>query len=519
MRARTVGLAVTALVSLGLAGTLAPSLREQRRAALGEGVGPPPADVAIAATALGAFRGLVVDYLWLRAMRLEDEGKFFEALELARWICKLQPRLEQVWSFQAHGLAYNMSAAVDDGAQRWRWIEAGIELLRDRGIPQNPGSPELYFMLSRIYSDKIGGPFDDYQKQLKQSLALSLEPGFGPFGGDPDLEGIAAGKYPERTAWLAEHKLDPRKILEVEKTYGPLEWHGCDAHSLYWAVEGERAARKLGPNRAKREERRLERLAINSVKNAMRRGRLIVEPDGNVYSVPEPRLARRTLDLYDEAIARAKEAEERGEKIWKEEADQDDDDGHHHDGSGIIQSEWGVAAYRYSLEDARKDFSLEAIFLLSQYGREADARLVFDHLAKHNPEVVDKPYEAFVTEILVMQVLGKDVPTLNSMNQLLMGTWTRAWRALARGDDEQALGLMSLADRAYREWKKFVEKAVAEGDPKAIQRLGTVSLRTIMERALDDARKGFSPLLQKRLEERAPGLMNARAPARPEGEK
>ena len=130
---------------------------------------------------------------------------------------------------------------------------------------------------------------------------------------------------------------------------------------------------------------------------------------------------------------------------------------------------------------------------------------------------MDKPYDAFVLDLLVLQVLGNDVQTLNGTNQLLLGTWTRAWRALARGDDEQALGLIALADRAYREWKKFVEKALAEGDTKAIQRLGTVSLRTIMERALDDAKKSFPPVLRQRLEERAPGFMNARA--RPEGEK
>src|SRR5207244_4227952 len=82
-----------------------------------------------------------------------------------------------------------------------------------------------------------------------------------------------------------------------------------------------------------------------------------------------------------------------------------------------------------------------------------------------------------------------------------------AWKALALGDDEHALGLIALADRAFREWRRFVEKAVAEGDDKALERLGTVPLRRILEQALADARRSLPPSVLKRLEERAPPLV------------
>ena len=43
--------------------------------------------------AMGAFRGIFVNVLWLRANNAKEEGRFYESIELARSITKLQPRL------------------------------------------------------------------------------------------------------------------------------------------------------------------------------------------------------------------------------------------------------------------------------------------------------------------------------------------------------------------------------------------------------------------------------------------
>ena len=51
-----------------------------------------PPSLVFATIATGAFRGLVVDVLWMRADRLKDEGQFFDARQLAEWITILQPR-------------------------------------------------------------------------------------------------------------------------------------------------------------------------------------------------------------------------------------------------------------------------------------------------------------------------------------------------------------------------------------------------------------------------------------------
>ena len=50
-----------------------------------------PPQVALG-IAMGALRGVFVNYLWIRANRLKEEGKFHEAMTLARAITTLQPR-------------------------------------------------------------------------------------------------------------------------------------------------------------------------------------------------------------------------------------------------------------------------------------------------------------------------------------------------------------------------------------------------------------------------------------------
>lgn len=132
--------------------------------------------LAFATVAMGAFRGLVVDILWMRADRLKEQGQFFDAKQLAEWITTLQPRFAAVWDFQAWNMAYNISVAMpaEQWEERWRWVRNGYELLRDKGIPQNPHSIILYRSLAWIFQHKIGGVSDDCHKHYKRELALAM---------------------------------------------------------------------------------------------------------------------------------------------------------------------------------------------------------------------------------------------------------------------------------------------------------------------------------------------------------
>ncbi|MGB7582900.1 MAG: hypothetical protein WBL85_10695 [Sedimentisphaerales bacterium] len=141
-----------------------------------------PPSLAFATVAMGAFRGLVVDILWMRADKLKEQGQFFDAKQLAEWITVLQPRFSQVWAFQAWNMAYNISVAIpaEQADQRWQWVKNGYELLRDKGIPLNPKSIGLYRELGRIFQHKIGSNSDDDNRYYKLQLALSIEPLLGP---------------------------------------------------------------------------------------------------------------------------------------------------------------------------------------------------------------------------------------------------------------------------------------------------------------------------------------------------
>jgi hypothetical protein len=44
-----------------------------------------PPSLAFATVAMGAFRGLVVDILWMRAEALKEQGQFFDARQLVEY--------------------------------------------------------------------------------------------------------------------------------------------------------------------------------------------------------------------------------------------------------------------------------------------------------------------------------------------------------------------------------------------------------------------------------------------------
>lgn len=152
--------------------------------------------------AMGAFRGVFVNYLWMRANDMKEAGKFFEAIQLADAITRLQPRFSRVWVFHAWNMSYNISVETQTREERWEWVKAGIELLRDEGIPANPNDMLLHKELGWIFLHKIGGFTDDsnlyYKKELAKewTIVLGQPPGKGPEDRDRDK---AIGKY---VAWL-----------------------------------------------------------------------------------------------------------------------------------------------------------------------------------------------------------------------------------------------------------------------------------------------------------------------------
>jgi len=124
---------------------------------------------------LAVGRAPLVDYLWLRATRLKDEGRFFDAYQLSQMICELQPKFASVWAFQAWNMSYNISVTLRTPEERWRWVRNGYELLRDKAIPLNPNNTQLYRELAWILFHKVGDYMDEMHYYYKLQFALQME--------------------------------------------------------------------------------------------------------------------------------------------------------------------------------------------------------------------------------------------------------------------------------------------------------------------------------------------------------
>lgn len=182
---------------------LAPGIRQEREDLqltfeIEGDQGTAPSYVLLAAS-LGSFRGLAVNVLWARAEQLKQEGRLHESNTLAEWITTLQPRFGQVWAYHAWNLAYNISVQTQTPQERWMWVSRGIDLLRDRGIPNNPTVIRLYRELAWIFFHKVGQRMDDHHWYYKMELAREWHEVLGAQG-----EGATTERVIEQFAPIAD---------------------------------------------------------------------------------------------------------------------------------------------------------------------------------------------------------------------------------------------------------------------------------------------------------------------------
>ena len=74
-----------------------------------------PPVVVFTTVALGSFRGLVADLLWLRAGALQEKGNYFEMVQLARWITDLQPTFSGATAY----LAWSTTRRIRSCTRSW----------------------------------------------------------------------------------------------------------------------------------------------------------------------------------------------------------------------------------------------------------------------------------------------------------------------------------------------------------------------------------------------------------------
>ncbi len=178
-----VGLACC-VVLIALASTRMAPINEGRKSLNMMGSASPlensPPEYAFAIQAFGAFRGLITDIAFIRAERFKDEGRYYDAMQLAKWICALQPHFPSVWEFAAWNMSWNISVTTYTGEERWNWVYNGVKLLRDQGIPLNPRAVNLYKQLAWTFNNKMGEFTDEFHYTYKCNWAWRMHLLLGP---------------------------------------------------------------------------------------------------------------------------------------------------------------------------------------------------------------------------------------------------------------------------------------------------------------------------------------------------
>ena len=414
-----------------------------------------PPVLAFTTVALGGFRGLIANALWIRASDLQEEDKFFEMVQLSDWITKLEPHFVQVWLVQAWNMAYNISVKFSDPADRWRWVQRGIELLRDDGLRWNPDETLIYRELSWFFQHKMGNNLDDAHQYYKTAWAGEMQ---NLFGGKPNYTELLSPQTDEATNRVKvlrlKYKMKPELMKEVDELYGPLEWRLPEAHAIYWAEEGRRKSKN-------EEQQTLRRSIYQTMQTAFMRGGFTENKIDKTFTLGP------NLDLV-EKVNRAYET------LMDEDPSQ-----------------------REHMKTGHKNFLFNAVYFLYVANRKTEAKRWYDYLEKNYPQaVLDKnkkklPLDEFAIEQAMGDVTETDV---NKTTSLILGLLTTSSMDLAQDEDDRALNYELMAQKI---WKRYQSEVKGTGDRIALKPM--TELKRVVHEKLFDPENGLSPQMAAQL--------------------
>jgi hypothetical protein len=428
-----------------------------------------PPVLAFTTVALGGFRGLISNALWMRATDLQDEDKFFEMAQLADWITKLEPHFVHVWLVQAWNMAYNISVKFKESApgqfpDRWRWVMAGIKLLRDDGLRYNPNEILIYRELAWFFQHKIGQNLDDASVYYKQQWANDMAKVFDKK--TPNLEELIHPRTEDQKArarLLREtYKMDPDFMKEVNERYGPLEWRLPEAHAIYWAALGLKKAAE-NPTKVKGEDLiTLRRVIYQSMLLSFQRGRLVTNPFAKAFEFGP------NLDIIPKVNYAYEQAAREDEKM------------------------------RAHILKAHRNFLRDAVYFLYMYNRLPDAAQWFKYLATKYPDqpILDNdtnslPANLTLEKYAVARVQG-DISESGGRDRtegVIEGLLVHSYRSMVLAEDAAAAGYKLLARQVWM--------AYQSGIPEV--RMAAIGLRPFeqidqeVRRRMLDAKTGEAP--------------------------
>lgn len=422
-----------------------------------------PPVLAFTTVALGGFRGLISNALWIRAGELQENDKFFEMAQLADWITKLEPHFVQVWLVQAWNMAYNISVKFKEYPDRWRWVQKGIALLRDEGLQYNPNELLIYRELAWFFQHKMGANLDDASLYYKHQWAIEMGDVFGHER--PNFDDLMDPRTPEsrkrRELLVTKYKLDPAFMKEVDTRHGPLEWRMPETHAIYWASMGLEAAKK-NPSKIKKEDLLgLRRVIYQSMQMSVHRGRVIENPFEKRFDFgPNLDIVEKTSQAYEQAIS---EDTQNSDHIRR--------------------------AYRNFLRDA--------VYLLYVDHRMAEAARWFKYLGEQFPKqhLLDTKFDTLpgritLDEFAVARV-QEDIGETdkNRVQAHIEGLLTGSYYSLVLGEDGRYEGYQALAQRI---WQTYTSKVVKDREQAIGLRPFTEIRAEVLNRLLDPE-QGFPP--------------------------
>ncbi len=471
-----------------------------------------PAWVTFTTVALGSFRGILADILWLRQMDLKMQGSYFEMVQLSSWITKLQPQFAGSAVYLGWEMAYNLSVTCSNFEDRWRWIQEGTKLLRDEAMLYNPEDVTIYYDLARIYFQKYGNTHDDAHLFYKNKFFIETS---RIIGKDPDWAGMvkvvpnfrivewnqqrgffehfpvdggvwktiqAAGfetyesllqayekadgvpesldALPEadyqwldlylRAAWIWDaFRLNPHRVAAMNKEYGNLDWRTPESQAIYWSLLG---LEFRPPNQTRRQ---LDNIIALSLQASFRSGRpLVTDPDNMTYFIAVP-----NFEVLDRTLKASEEA-------YKNNADDD------------------------SFLKSRNYFLRDALVLLYNYGQTKRAQEMYDLLKENDPGMADSKlslkqlYDGLLAEKV-------EYGTVKDMGDLLVGTIYCALHYWVLGDQKRASELENAANYMYAKFE--------EDNQRRLRGAELPPMEVIRDTVIDSFLKNAPPQLAERL--------------------
>jgi hypothetical protein len=420
--------------------------------------------------ALGSFRGLISNFLWSRANDLQQDGKYFEAAQLASWITDLEPHFTQVWVFEGWNMSYNISVkfkenAPGDYTDRWRWVQRGVELMRDEGLKYNPDNILIFREIAWQFQHKIGANLDDGNMFYKMKWADEMS---GFFGDDGTNIVNLISPPPGTADWTnamvlkEKYKMDPAFIKTVDDKYGPFDWRLPESQAVYWGSKGLDQA-QLHPDRVKPEDLiTLRRIIYQSTYQAFKHGRITYNAFSRQYSLtPNLDLVGRVNEIY--------------ENMFTEETQHDMRD-------GILR--------------AQRNFLRDAIYFLYENARNAEAAKWFKYLGEKFP---DKPIvETDPTSLpktltldeyaVAVAQIDIDETSQERVTSALQGLVIHAYQSLVEDDDASYQNLMGIAAGVYTHYDRATASSA-----KRIPLMPMDQLKRVVVAQLLDPQHGVAP--------------------------